>query len=392
MRDWSAGRSYARVYPVGKSRGDLHAFLMDAVQRSGGRVLYASEPTRAPVFLGVQGARDERIGLLIYPFRMTRVTTAGRPSDEVRGQIRYGGGSGWHTDDHAVGRDTAGVDTTLMVGVHLETEVFIGVDPSLYDPIPMGISMYAKESQLAVARADSWHVWERENRAGSRRAAPRAQGGLEVMVAFIPERLLDYARFERQAGDLGLDPPLRFTSAQSAGAQRAASAVGGMHPLAKEFALTSEEILEIIAARNRLTVAVRGGVAEYHLEKVLRADPAIASAVRLDKDAQPDFDVTSTDGRKVFVEYKNASPEKYASGEYKVEVQKTRASKGDPASRLYRTDQFDVVAACLYPPTQSWIFRYRATRDLVPDTRYADRIKPLQRVDSGWSLDLAGAV
>ncbi len=392
-----AGRDYARVYGV-RRREDVHAFLAGAVAESGGVVLFASEASRAPVFLGVQGARDERVGLLVYPFRMTRNRTRNRPASEVRGQIRYGAEKDWHGSVHPVGRDLAGVDTTLVLGVHLEDRLFVGLDPVLYDPLPMGISFYARDDELAAAAEAGWRVWERENKPGSVRETPRADGGLETLVAFKPERLLDYVRFERRAADLGLDQPLRFAAARSAGREggsardRAASAVGGIHVLEREFELSSREILQLVATRNRLAVAVRGGVAEHHLERELRGDPAVGQVARLDEDGRPDFDVELVDGRRVLVECKNASPEPYADGDCKVEVQKTRASKGDPASRLYRTDQFDVVAACLYAPTGQWRFRYRATTALVPHPEYEGRLRAMQRIDSSWSPDLTGAL
>lgn len=394
-----AGRDYARVYEV-QRRQDLRAFLGAAVEASGGRVLYASDPRRAPVYLGVQGARDERLGLLVYPFRMSRIQTRNRPSDESKGQIRYGSEASWHEGQHWVGRDVAGVDTTLVLGVHTTDNLLVGLDPALYDPLPMGISFYAKDADLAAAAADGWHVWERVNRPGPVREAPRAQGGLETLVAFAPDRLLDYARFERQAADLGLDQPLRFTAAQAAGrrppavgeAGPQAAAVGGLHALEEEFALSSLQVLQIIAGRNRLAVAVRGGVAEHHLERVLRADPLLERVVRLDKDAQPDFEVTLADGRQLLVECKNASPRPYNNGDLKVEVQKTRASKGDPASRLYRTDQFDVLAACVYPPTRQWAFRYRPVTALTPHAEHPGRIAALQRIDTSWPSVLAEAL
>ncbi|SPD88501.1 protein of unknown function [Micropruina glycogenica] len=43
---------------------------------------------------------------------------------------------------------------------------------------------------------------------------------------------------------------------------------------------------------------------------------------------------------------------------------KTRASKGDPASRFYAVDSFDVVAACLFSATGKWEFRYGRTATL----------------------------
>jgi hypothetical protein len=108
--DQLAGRAYARVYRT-TGRADLHAFLRLAVARAGGRVLYASSETRAPIFLGVQGPSDERLGVLIYPFRVTHRLTRNRPTDEHRLQIRYGAESSWG-GDHILGRDVASVDIT----------------------------------------------------------------------------------------------------------------------------------------------------------------------------------------------------------------------------------------------------------------------------------------
>ncbi|MEQ7125312.1 hypothetical protein ABN034_12405 [Actinopolymorpha sp. B11F2] len=394
-----AGRRYARVYEVSSRRGDLQAFLQAAAEAAGCRILFASPRTRAPSYLGVQGPGDERLGLLVYLFRMSRIATRNRPDDESKGQIRYGSESSWHTDDHQVGKDIAGVDTTLILGVHLEYGLFIGLDPRLYDPLPMGISFYAKDADLHDAKVQGWHVWERVNRAGSVRAAPRAQGGLETMVGFRPERLLDYVKFERKASDFGLDQPLRFSVAAAHRELTAypdgnsLSNLGGgrPHDLERLFDISSQELLEIISTRNRLQVAVRGGVAEHHLEKQLRVDPAVQSVRRLDRDGQPDFDVQLVRGRRLLVECKNASPKLYKNGDYKVEVQKTRTSKSDPASRYYRTDQFDVLAACMYAPTGAWTFRYRRAAELAPHGDYPHRIMALQRITSDWARDVAGA-
>lgn len=93
-------------------------------------------------------------------------------------------------------------------------------------------------------------------------------------------------------------------------------------------------------------------MAEYHLENLLDHAPDVAAVERLDVYAMHDFNVTTmTDGRQLRLECKNASPKTSPSGTFKVEVQKTRASEGDPASRFYPADGFDVVAACLFSPT-----------------------------------------
>ncbi|OZD02416.1 hypothetical protein CH275_17430 [Rhodococcus sp. 06-235-1A] len=387
-----AGRSYARVYSVSSRRKDIHQLLVAAVAAAGGRVLYASASNRAPVYLGVQDRHGDRLGLLVYPFRMTRKTTRNRPNDEVRGQVRYGSEESWKIE-HPLGKDIAGVDITLVVGVDVEAGVLVGLQPSLYDPLPMGISFYAKVADMSLALETSWHVWERENKPGSKRDAPRGgPSALETIVAFTPDRLLDYARLERRATDLGLDHALRYNAAKLAAAAEGETTAEGLHALEQEFGLTSAEILHIIATRNRLQVAVRGGVAEHHLERLLEASPTVARATRLDQDAMHDFDVTMVDGTSWKVECKNASPMMYANGDIKVEVQKTRASQNDPASRYYRVDQFDVVAACLYSPTGRWQFRYHLTETLTRHRDFSDRLAPMQRITSDWKDSLADAM
>ncbi len=353
--DSIAGRSFGEVYRV-QNRADLHDFLLNAVEASGGRVLYASEPNRAPVYLGVQLPSDERIGLLVYPFRITNRRTKNRPEDEVRGQLRYGSKESWALE-HPVGRDIAGVDVTLILGIDPLAEVAVGLDANLWDPLPMGISFYLKQSDVDAARESGWHVWEKKNAPGKKREDARSPLNLETVVAFTPERLIDYARLERRSTLLKLDPPLRHSAANAMVNEHDRTPPSGRHVLEEQFALSSQQILDIIGGRHRLAVAVRGGVAEHHLEQQLEASPDVVFSDRLDADALHDFDVELADGRALRVECKNASPKTFANGSFRVEVQKTRASKGDPASRFYRVDAFDVVAACLFSATGRWEFR-----------------------------------
>lgn len=77
----------------------------------------------------------------------------------------------------------------------------MGLDPLLYDPLPMGISVEFKDAEVARARAEGWHVWERDNIAGRRRPQARSPAGLETLVALRPERLIDYVRMEREASE-----------------------------------------------------------------------------------------------------------------------------------------------------------------------------------------------
>lgn len=384
MEDESlAGRAFGEVYRV-QGRTDLHDFLVHAVEASGGRVLYASDPGRAPVYLGVQLDSDERIGMLVYPFRVKKVKTNGRPADEVRGQLRYGSEDSWKRE-HPVGRDVAGVDVTMIIGIDLADGVLLGLDANLWDPLPMGISFYAKDAEMQQAKDSGWHVWEKVNRGGTKRVEARSPTNLETVVAFTPDRLIDYARLERRATSLRLDPPLRFAAATAMADRALPEEPQRRHVLEEQFALSSEQILDIIGGRNRLSVAVRGGVAEYHLERQLTGAPGIASVQRLDVDAMHDFDVTLDDGTFLRVECKNASPKISGSGAFKVEVQKTRASKGDPASRFYAADGFDVVAACLFSPTGRWEFRFGRTADMARHKDFPDRLAPIQTITDEWT-------
>jgi hypothetical protein len=390
MPESLAGRSYAQVYRVA-GRTDLHDYLIRAVRRAGAEPLYVSEPRRTPIFLGIQGHDDARIGVLCYPFRCNPAPIRGRPADEHRLQIRYGGEASWSAD-HPLGRDIAGVDTTIVVGVHLEADLIIGLDPSRYDPLPMGISIEFKQADLDQAIASGWHVWERENRPGRRRGVERVREGLETLVAFRPERLLAYVGFERNATGLGLDPPLRFRAAQVAAIDPLVPGRPPTHELEEEFDLSSRDILEIIANRTRLSVAVRGGVAEHHLLRLLQDSREVAFVEPIDRDGEPDLDVSLRDGPRVLVECKNVSPNRYADGSPKVEVQKTRSQQGDPAGRFYRPEQFEVVAACLFAVTGRWEYRFKATASMERHPRHPDRLAVLHRVDSSWSTTIKEAL
>lgn len=381
-----ASRAFGEIYRV-QGRSDLHDFLLHAVEASGGRVLYASDPGRAPVYIGVQLDSDERIGVLVYPFRITHNTIRNRPDDEVRGQLRYGSEDSWNRE-HPIGRDIAGIDVTLILGIDLAEGVILGLDANLWNPLPMGISFYAKETDIEQAKDTGWHIWEKVNRGGNKRTEARSPTNLETVVAFTPDRFIDYARLERRATTLRLDPPLRYSAATAIAARVPHDGPQHRHVLEKQFALTSEQILDIIGGRNRLSVAVRGGVAEYHLEQQLTEAPGIDSVQRLDVDAMHDFDVTLEDGTFLRVECKNASPKISASGEFRVEVQKTRASKGDPASRFYAADGFDVVAACLFSPTGRWEFRFGRTADMVRHKDFPDRLAPIQPITYAWTDSL----
>lgn len=82
-------RSYLRAYQ-GLRRRDSHEFLEGAVERAGGRVLWTSGPTVAPLYLGIEDPTGSPLGLMAYAFFANKNVTRNRPADEHRLQIRYG--------------------------------------------------------------------------------------------------------------------------------------------------------------------------------------------------------------------------------------------------------------------------------------------------------------
>jgi hypothetical protein len=385
-----SGRSYAQCYERVQRRKH-HAFLEEAIERSGGRVLFSSGPDSAPLFLGVEDASGQRVGICAYVFLANRRETRNRPADEHRLQIRYGDVNdwAWRAGSHPIGFDPLAVDVTIVVGAHIEADLIVGLDPLIYTPLPIGISVFFKDAEIDEAKRTGWHVWERDNISGARRSSPRTELGVETLMAFSPDRLLDYVRFERTAQALGLEPPLRFRAAVD---QSAPTPASGIHALEGEFSLSAEEILDIIRERPRLGMAVRGGVAEQHLYNLLSGDPAVTDLRLGQQEGPPDLLVTVGSVGLVTVECKNVSPKTLKDGTPKVETQKTRASKGDPKSRYYAPDQFDVVAACMYGPWRRWEFRYKRSSQLDRDRTYPDRIAAIQRIDASWSSTLLDAL
>jgi hypothetical protein len=229
------------------------------VRRAGGRVLWSSGSETAPLYLAVEDADGHRHGLMAYVFTANRRVTRNRPDDEQRMQIRYGNVNDpeWRAERHPVGFDPTGVDVTLVLGAHVEADLMIALDPLRYDPLPIGISVFWKDSDAETAQRTGWHVWERDNLSGVRRPSPRTDLGVETLVAFAPERLFDFIALEREAQSLKLDPSLRFRAAQRAGDEgELRSSWQTVHALEDQYGLPATEILAIIQERARLAMAV----------------------------------------------------------------------------------------------------------------------------------------
>ena len=377
-----AGRAYVpKTYAISKSRLPVIDLLRHALEISGSRVVSCSYPNEAvaPIFFGAEDSDGHRYGLLTYPFTTTRRRTTNRPTAEHRFQIRFGDPARVRTESNPLGHDPAGVDVTLVLAVDPERELLIGLDPLVYAELPMGVSGYYRDAHADEVDRSGWAAWAKE------KSRPRTdQGanweGLESMVGFKPNRLLDYARFEAMATSLGLDTGLRLALAE-----RFTS--GGMdrHGLEQLFGIDATTILDIVESNFRLGVAVRGSVAEHHLGRLLATEPLVSSHEPIDEDGQPDFRIHLEDGRSLTIECKNALRGTYKDGDAKVETQKTRDSG---AGRKYPYDAFDIVAACMFSVTGRWTFKFKRAEDLVPWAKDPTRIGAIQRIDASWEDSL----
>jgi len=382
VREWDrqqpvGGRRYANVYRSSGKR-PLVDWVANAVVASGCTVLGVTDHRVSPVHLGIRLPDGRRIGATVYAFRSKDLGTGGRARDEYRIQIRLMGEETWAEWDHPIGFDPQGVETTAVMGIQLTAGIAVALDPRLYDPLPMGNSVQFRDRRARAALETGWHVWERGNIPGSRRER-RAAEGFETCIAVRPDRFVDLLLFEREAFDFRLDQSLRFHAAVRAGQVPATDL---RHQLEIEFGLAPGEIFEILAERRRLGTAVRGGVAEFHLARVLQTVPG-ATVTAIDKDGEPDFNV-AVRHEELRVECKNVLSTKTdsATGLPVVELWKTR---GKPPGRLYDVEHFDVVAACLWAQTKRWEFRFKRTRDMAVHPDYADKLDIFHTVDETWS-------
>jgi hypothetical protein len=381
-----AGRAYVpKLYPISSRRRPVVDLLKRAVFESGGRVVSCSFPERlvAPIFLGAEDGDGHRYGMLLYPFTTTRRHTTNRGQAEHRFQCRFGDPERHRADRNPVGRDPAGVDVTLVLAVDPERDLIVGLDPLVYAELPIGVSGYYRDEHEVGVGATGWSAWVKE------KVKPRGDlvgrwDGLESMIGFRPSRFLDYARFEALATALGLDTALRVKLAEEFRSKQI-----NRHSLERIFGIDAATILDIVESNFRLGVAVRGSVAEHHLGLLLAEETLVAHVEAIDRDGQPDFRVRLHNGRTLTIECKNALRERYKSGQARVETQKTRDFG---AGRKYSYDAFDILAACMFPISGRWDFRFKWSRDLEAWDRDESRIGAIQRIDDAWAASLGDLI
>lgn len=374
-----------------KDREPLVQWMLEALADAGCRILRSSEPDRAPFRITFETPMGERMGVVAYAYLANSKLTKNRPADEHRFQIKYGSKTGGR---HEIWQDPFELYTTLFFGINLEQGFFVAADPVLHSPTRFFISLEFKDQHAQSILEEGWTSWERVKTDRRHNEYP-----VEVLVGGTKGHFLRLIRFERAAQ--GLDPGHRQLLADKLGeeptvlqprlgeevADRIEAAVP--HEVAEEFELSQRQILDLIQSAPRLKMAVRGWVAEAHLQRQLAMVPGVEDCTRVEEEGGADIRLRYRGSRPLAVECKNVLRRRLVNGTIRLDFQRTRASQEDPCSRFYAPEDFDVVAACLHSCTESWEFRYSLTRGLDPHKRCPGKLSNLVRIDERWIQDSA---
>jgi hypothetical protein len=378
-----------RTYGVDRrQRAPLLRFMLEALRSSGCRIIHEPEPDEAPFRITFETAEGERMGIIAYAFLANFTPTKNRPDDEHSFQIKYGSKDG---ELHELWQDPYGVYTTLFLGINPDKGFFVAADPVLHNPTRFFIRLEFKERHVQRILSDGWHAWERKKRL-------RGDEPVEVLVGGTASSFLRLIQLERDA--LGEDQGHRHLLAERPFRPSLGSAAGSIlvpaapqiHRLAEELALSEAEVLDVISSARRLKMAVRGWVAEEHLVRKLRGMPGVSECSHIDEEGGVDVTLRFENSRPIRIECKNVLREKTAKGVARIDFQRTRASKGNPCSRFYQADDFEVVAACMHAVTEVWEFQFAPTAalDRLPSThKCSGRLSNLVRVDERWSAQAA---
>lgn len=376
-----SGERKLTVYRGVRRRKEV-TFFGDALKQAGCSIRVYPDATVAPFVFSVDLPSGEPLDLVCYIFRANKYGQKNRPDDEHRLQVKYGSE---FDRFHDIYLPQSREEVTLFVGVHFEAGVLIAVDPSMHNPTWFSRSIEFKSHHVDEILEEGWLGWERDRRAGKSKDEETQKLLLthsdlrsEVLLGFTPKRVVDYILLERVA--TGIPPGERLRLIESG----PVPVFDDRHDLERELDLPIEDIMDMIESAARLKVAVRGRAAEKHLHRVLSSEPELERVEEIDQDGQPDFLVTYK-GVDVRIECKNTL-RKLTRGCPKVDFQKTRASKGDPCSRYYRPEQFEILAACLHPISELWEFRFFPTQSLPPHKVCAGHLSQNVLVGSdGWS-------
>ncbi len=387
-----------------RSRERLVEFIADSLRACGCKLLRAPDPSTAPFKFVFDAPDGERLGIVCYAFTSTFTPTRNRPQDEHSFQIKYG--SKTIGKLHKVWQDPTGAFTTLFLGVSPDGGYFVGIDPVLNSPTRFFIRFEYKQEQVDGILQRRWFAWERPlRRPLSTGVLPSAEYGdpVQVVVGVTPDRFLDYIRFERAAR--GLDQGHRALLAEAAGSgldklkkaandlvDDAPAEAGESKPdkgLLIDFGMTATQLIAMVRDNARLMMAVRGGIAEWHLVRTLSAVPGVSDCQRMQGEGVPDVSLRFEGGRQLAIECKNVLRRVTADGLATMDFMKTRASQADPCSRYYLPSQFDIVAGCLHAVTTAWEFKYVLTTALDPHSKCPGRLSHRVRLDGRWTANAA---
>lgn len=330
------------------------------------------------------------MGVVAYAFLATRTPTAKRPQDERSFQIKYGEKRG--SELHEIWQDPLSLLTTVLIGIDVRDGFFVAADPQMHNPTKFFIRLEFKDHNADEIKRLEWYVWERERRSSSMPAP------VEVLVGGTQDSFLDLVYFERAAkglaqGDRHLLAERRgdwsLVSQRSIPPPPAELAREGLHPLAREFELGADEILDLIASARRLKMAVRGWVAEEKLRQTLEATSGVTQCERLNIEGGADVLVRFRDRSPLTIECKNVLRKTNSDGLPRIDFQRTRAAVSDACSRYYAPDEFDIVAGCLHAVTERWDFRYALPRWMAPHRKCHGKLASNVVIGADWVEDPA---
>jgi hypothetical protein len=254
--------------------------------------------------------------------------------------------------------------------------VFIAADPSMNNPSPMSRSVEFKAQNVRDIISNGWAVWERDRRPAKTKTRPAPDydedARIQILVGGRKERLFDLIQFEQiasglESGERHLIAERLFASSESVESQIP-------HRLLTELNLAPDALFDLIQGAARLKMAVRGWVAETHLETTLKNVRGVTECQRIEAEGQPDITLRWRGSQPLLIECKNVLRKTNAKGRPRVDFQRTRASKNDPCTRYYKASDFAILAACLHPITEKWDFNFALTSELSAHAKCPGRI------------------
>lgn len=364
-----------KSYSVRRSdKEPLLQFIVDGLTMRGCRVVSKPSADRAPFYVVYETPDGERRGLLAYAFFANSRSTKNRPANEHRFQIKYGSELKGILE---VAIDPTELVTTIFLGIDPERGIFVAADPEMNNPSPMSRSVEFKDYHVDEILTHGWAAWERDRAEARTKTRPAAEleedVRVEVLVGGQQDRLLDLILLERLGR--GLDPGERHLLADKLATNPALRRSGSIsHPLLNELGLASGALFDLIDGTARLKMAVRGWVAEAHLQEFLSQIRGVTECERLVGEGQPDISLRWKGGRPILIECKNVLRKLTADRSARVDFQRTRASQGDPCSRFYQSADFTILAACLHAVSEQWAFSFALTSELPEHDRCPGRI------------------